>query len=158
MKAMVNPDLPGMIKGLRLAAKRRIDPHSSRGRHLIQASLHLLQTLGYGPIQSYDFDQYFVSTKSSKLGRELDLVDGDLLRSAEPDLSIGTYDILVEALTRGDGFVLTLSCAVSIREINPAMDTKDLIEFHARQIPSQLQWIDEAWSYLEERAWPITCR
>jgi hypothetical protein len=150
--------LPGMIKGLRLAAKRPIDPRRLAGRRLIQASAFLLKTLGYEPIQRYEFDQYHIGPSSNRLGREIDHLDGTTLRSAVPDKTIAQYLLLVEALKRGDSFVMTLSCAVDFREGNPKCSTQSLMEFHAECNPSQTSWINEAWAFMEEKAWPNMSR
>lgn len=150
--------LPSMIKGLRLAAKRPIDPRRLTGRRLIQASAYLLKTLGYEPIQEYEFDQYHVGPSSNRLGREIDRLDGDSLRSTRPDERIVHYQLLIDALEKGDFFVMTLSCAIDFREGNPASSRESLMQFHARRIPSQTPWIEDAWTYMEESEWPIMSR
>jgi hypothetical protein len=150
--------LPSMIKGLRLAAKRPIDPRRVAGARLIQASAYLLKTLRYDPVQGYEFDQIDGGLCSNQMSRELDHLDGAALRSARPDRRVEDYPQLVKALERGDDFIITLSCAVGIRDRNIEHDTCSLVDFHARCHPSQRRWIEEAWAYMEENKWPVTSR
>lgn len=159
MPTQVETSLPSIIKGLRFAAGRCIDPSRRSGRDAVQRSVYLLQTLGYEPAFRYQFKEHDAGPTSNQLGRELERLDGSALRSARPDMRIVEgYPLLVAALRRGDRFVQVLGFTHRIRLRNPGCSKEELMTFQSELEPDLTPFLSDAWTFMEVTNWPLMFR
>jgi hypothetical protein len=155
----VETSLPSIIKGLRLAAGTCFDPRRESGRYAIQRAMYLLRTLGYKPALRYVFKEHDGGPISNELARELERLDGSVLRSARPDLMIAEENpLLTTALSKGDRFVQVLGFSLSVRMRNPGETRDELIQFQSEMDPSLAPFVAEAWEFMEVTQWPLTIR
>lgn len=149
----VSGQLPSMLRSLGFIKKPTSRCADELASDRIQWAIRVLRATGYEPAQVYETDGYVHGPNCSRLQKELEQVDWNLVRESAAIVEDDRMEIAEDAISHGDAFLLALSMAVGIHSHNAGITSAEVEDMIVHRAPHLTEATKRAIDFAEERIW-----
>jgi hypothetical protein len=149
----VSGELPSTLRSLGFVKK----PTSRRGDgpilDTIQWSIRILRATDHEPALVYETDGYVHGPNCSRLQKELEQMDWTLVQESAANVVDDGVELVKDAISNGDDFLLALSMAVGIHSHNVGITSAEIEDMLVRREPHFTEVARQAINFVEDRIW-----